>query len=187
VKDDPENSSIISPLQIDAVKVPGTGGLIGMTACPGKDEYAGLGIPPGPFRRDLDIDLQAIHEWGAHAVVSLIERHEFELLGVQELPVKVHSLGIIWFHLPIVDLDIPDWRFEEEWNKVGKRLTRIITDGGRIIIHCRAGLGRTGTVAARLLVDFGIKPREAIARVRQSRPGAIQTLEQERYVLTLTI
>ena len=157
-----------------------------MTACPGKDEYAGLGIPPGPWKRDLDLDLQVIHGWGARALVSLIEGHEFDLLGVPDLPTKVRSLGINWFHLPIVDLDIPDWRFEEKWEKAGRKLTSILASGGRIVLHCRAGLGRTGTIAARLLVEFGITPREAIARVRQARPGAIQTLEQEKYVFTIT-
>jgi hypothetical protein len=34
------NRSIVTPLIIDAVPVPGTGGLIGVTICPGKDEYA---------------------------------------------------------------------------------------------------------------------------------------------------
>ena len=67
------NRSIISPLQIDAVEVPGTNGLIGMTVCPGKDEYAGLGIPPGPWKRDLALDLQVILDWRTEALVSLIE------------------------------------------------------------------------------------------------------------------
>jgi ADP-ribosyl-[dinitrogen reductase] hydrolase len=177
-----DNRSIISPLRIDAVEVPGSGGLIGMAVCPGKDEYAGLGIPPGPRKRDLDLDLQVIRDWDARALVSLIEEHEFDLLGVPELPAKVRSLGIIWIHLPIVDLEVPDWRFEEKWGKAGTKLSSILDNGGRIVLHCRAGLGRTGTIAARLLVGFGITPREAIAKVRQARPGAIQALEQEKYV-----
>jgi ADP-ribosyl-[dinitrogen reductase] hydrolase len=85
------NRSIISPLQIDAVEVHRTRGLIGMTVCPGKDEYADMGIPPGPWKRDLDLDLQAIHGWGAQALVSLIEGHEFDLLGVPELPASRKS------------------------------------------------------------------------------------------------
>jgi ADP-ribosyl-[dinitrogen reductase] hydrolase len=177
------NRSIISPLRIDAVTVPGTGGLIGMTICPGKDEYAGLGIPSGPWKRDLDLDLQVIRDWQAQALVTLIEDFEFELLSVPELPEKVRALGIRWLHLPIVDVWIPDKMFEEEWETAGEELRQILREGGRIVLHCRGGLGRTGLVAARLLVEFGMEPREAIRRVRAARPGAIQTREQEEYVL----
>jgi ADP-ribosyl-[dinitrogen reductase] hydrolase len=176
------NRSIISPLRIDAVAVPGTGGLIGMTICPGKDEYAGLGIPSGPWKRDLDLDLQVIRDWQAQALVTLIEDFEFKLLSVPELPEKVSEFGIRWFHLPIVDVWVPDKMFEEEWERAGEELRCILRDGGRIVLHCRGGLGRTGLVAARLLIEFGMAPQEAIRRVRAARPGAIQTREQEQYV-----
>jgi ADP-ribosyl-[dinitrogen reductase] hydrolase len=73
------------------VEVPGTNGLI---VCPGKDEYAGLGIPTGPWKRDLDLDLQVIRDWGAGDLVSLIEGHEFNLLGVPDLPAKVRSFAV---------------------------------------------------------------------------------------------
>jgi ADP-ribosyl-[dinitrogen reductase] hydrolase len=169
-------------LRIDAVEVTVTGGLIGMTVCPGKDESAGIGIPSGPWKRDLDDDLEAIIAWGAHALVTLIEGHEFVLHDVPEFPEKVRTAGIPWFHLPIVDLDVPDRRFDEEWETAGKELHRILAEGGRIVLHCRGGLGRTGTIAAVLLVELGMDPREAIAKVRQARLCAIQTREQEEYV-----
>jgi protein-tyrosine phosphatase len=92
------------------------------------------------------------------------------------------NLGILWFHLPIVDLDIPDERFEEEWETSGQELRQILAEGGRIVLHCRGGLGRTGTIAARILIEFSMDSRAAIAKVRQARPGAIQTREQEEYV-----
>lgn len=41
------NRSILSPLRIDAVTVPGTNGVIGMTIFPGKDEYYSLGSSYG--------------------------------------------------------------------------------------------------------------------------------------------
>jgi len=176
------NKSIISPLRIDAVEVPVTGGLIGMTVCPGKDEYAGLGIPPGPWKRDLDLDLQVIFDWRTEVLVSLIEAFEFEVLRVSELPEKTRNLGIRWLHLPIVDVGIPDWRFEAQWDTAGKELRQVLVDGGRVVLHCRGGLGRTGMIAALLLVEFGLDPSAAIAAVRQARPGAIQTIEQEDYV-----
>jgi ADP-ribosyl-[dinitrogen reductase] hydrolase len=176
------NKSIISPLRIDAVEVPATGGLIGMTVCPGKDEYAGLGIPSGPWKRDLDLDLQVVLDWRTEVLVSLIEAFEFELLRVSELPEKTRNLGIKWLHLPIVDVGIPDWDFEVQWDMAGKELRKVLEDGGRIVLHCRGGLGRTGMLAARLLVEFGLDSSAAIAAVRDVRPGAIQTQEQEEYV-----
>jgi len=47
------------------------------------------------------------------------------------------------------------------------------------------GYGRTGMVAARLLIEFGVEPEEAIARVRSARPGAIEMPQQEAWVLKL--
>jgi len=62
------------------------------------------------------------------------------------------------------------------------RLRRLLRRGGKVVIHCRVGLGRSGMIAARLMVELGMTPSEAISRVRKARPGAIQTSEQERHV-----
>lgn len=176
------NRSIISPLRIAALEVPGTGGLIGITECPGKNEYPGLGIPVEPWKRDLDLDLLVILDWRAQILVSLIEDYEFELYGVSELPVKAENLGISWLQLPIGEGCIPDMRLEEAWDTASKELRRVLADGGRIVLHSRTGLGRSGTIAARLLVEFGMTPCAAFAEVRRARPGAIPASEQEDYV-----
>jgi len=73
--------------------------------------------------------------------------------------------------------------FEEEWETAVEELLQILRDEGRIVLYCLGGIGRTGTIAARLLVQFGMDPSEAIRRVRATRTGAIQTREQEEYVL----
>lgn len=112
-----------------------------------------------------------------------INKFEFELLFVSELPKKTRAFGIRWFHLPIVDVWVSDRVFNEEREVVGEELRQILREDGRIVLHCRGGLGRTGTIAARLLVEFGMDPREAIRRVRAARSGAIQTRKQEDYVL----
>ncbi|MDP7292161.1 MAG: hypothetical protein QF497_08015, partial [Verrucomicrobiota bacterium] len=56
-------------------------------------------------------------------------------------------------------------------------------NGESIVLHCKGGLGRTGTIAARLLVELGMTPGNAILAVREARPGAIETSAQETYVL----
>jgi protein-tyrosine phosphatase len=57
-----------------------------------------------------------------------------------------------------------------------------IRGGERIVVACRGGLGRTGTAVACLLVDGGLPPNEAIARVRAVRPGTVERPSQEAFV-----
>jgi len=54
--------------------------------------------------------------------------------------------------------------------------------GERVVVACRGGLGRTGTTVACLLVDGGMTPHAAIARVRAARPGTIERRVQEEFV-----
>lgn len=170
-------TSWTDPLKIAEVRA--GRGIVGVTLCPGKRGDSAFGAG---WARDLALDVATIREWGADAVVTLIEAHEFELLGVQALPLALCDAAIEWHHLPVTDVRAPDQRFETRWVYAGVRLRERLRAGGRVLVHCRGGLGRAGSVAARLLVEFGAEPRAAIAQVRAARPGAIETREQERWV-----
>ncbi len=170
-------TSLSSPLEIAVVAAPGAPGLIGLTFCPGKKAAA------RSWDRDLDIEVGIIRDWGAVVVVSLIETSEFELLDVLDLPSVVEEHGMHWAHLPIVDVSVPNQRFEARWAVAGAELRTVLRRGGRVLLHCRGGLGRAGMIAARLLVELGSDPDAAIHAVRRARPGAIETPEQERYVV----
>jgi ADP-ribosyl-[dinitrogen reductase] hydrolase len=166
-----------SPLHIAEVILDQGGGSLGLTICPGKKD-AGRN-----WNRDLNKDLQVIQAWGATTIVTLIEDHEFCLLGIESLGHDVRALGMDWVHLPIVDVSIPDKRFEDAWVSEGPMLHARLDVGEKILIHCRGGLGRTGLVAGRILVERGWDPKAAIQRIRSARPHAIETTEQENYVL----
>jgi len=168
--------SVSSPLRIDSVALEQSAGVIGMTLCPGKKEANAIS---GDWARDLDIDLMAIREWGARAIVSLMERDEMACYGVADMPAKATALGMTHLHLPIADMDIPDVEFERNWVKDGERLRKLLLAGESIVIHC---LGGTGTIAARLLIELGEDPELAIRRIRAARSGTIQTILQEAYV-----
>lgn len=51
-----------------------------------------------------------------------------------------------------------------------------------VVVHCRGGLGRTGIVAARLLVEFGEAPKSALFRCRRARASTVENRSQEEYV-----
>ena len=176
-------TSATHPLQIahvDAATGARIGGRIGMTFCPGKRD---LNAKTGAWERDLGSDLQTIANWGGSTLVTLMEDHELDLLAVPELGRRTASLGMAWFHLPIRDVSIPDAAFEAAWQGEGQALRKRLTAGQDIVVHCRGGLGRTGLVAARLLIELGESPTVALNRVRAARPGAVETAEQETYVL----
>jgi ADP-ribosyl-[dinitrogen reductase] hydrolase len=170
-------TSLTDPLKIAEVSSPGQRGLIGITLCPGKKD-----LPRG-WDRELEADLAAIRAWGAEAIVTLIEEHEMVMLKVTAPPQMAARHDIRWVHLPIPDVCPPDHRFEAEWAVAGPELRAIVQRGGSVLVHCRGGLGRAGTIAARLLVEMGMEPAAAIAAVRRARPGAIETWEQEAHVL----
>ena len=168
-----------SPLCIAAV-TPGDGqGRIGITLCPGKMNPDGIS---GPWARNLDTDLDAIRDWGATAVVSLVTDREIDFLRVPDLGEAVRERHMEWWHTPIPDGEPPDPTFERRWAVASEAIRDRLRLGFDVLVHCKGGLGRAGTVAARLLVELGARPDDAIRRVREVRRGAIENEAQEAHV-----
>jgi ADP-ribosyl-[dinitrogen reductase] hydrolase len=167
-----KRTSLTDPLQIAAVAAGAGFGRVGITLCPGKCDGHAMS---GEWERDLAVDLDAVRDWGAAAVITLVEPKELTLL-------KVERLGEEVLRRNIVDASIPNQRFEQQWDVAGAEVRALLRGGHDVLVHCRGGLGRAGMIAARLLVELGMDPAEAIARVRAVRPGAIETREQERFV-----
>lgn len=58
------------------------------------------------------------------------------------------------------------------------------TEGRKILVHCHAGLGRTGlAIACYFLYTGQYGGRRAVEAVRRDRPGALQTRQQEMFVV----
>ena len=159
------------------------GGRLGLGCCPG------CRLNPSPLsvvKRPGSIkdDLKLIAAWKPHAVLSLMEEDELAEVGAPArlLAGELKAHGVDWLHLPICDLGAPDERFETAWVELWPRLDRELRQGGRFFIHCYAGLGRTGTVAALILMQYGLGARDALRAVRAARPGSVQSMEQEHYL-----
>ncbi len=163
------------PLQIAEVRASPSHGWIGITFCPGKqDRFAHTGA----WERDLGIDLDVIHAWGAKLVLTLVEIAELKELKVPQLGHEIQQRGIAWRHLPIADFSVPGDDFEKQWILTGGEIRDLLRHGDNVLIHCKGGLGRAGMIAARLLVELGMEPDEAISSVRSARRGAIETPSQ---------
>jgi hypothetical protein len=163
------------PLQIADVRASPSHGRIGITFCPGKQDNAAA---TGAWARDLAADLDVIAAWGARLVVTLVEPTELAALKVPGLGADIQGRGIEWRHLPIADYSVPSEAFEKQWETHGRDIRALLCSGGDVLVHCKGGLGRAGMMAARLLVELGVAPDQAIREVRRARKGAIETPAQ---------
>jgi ADP-ribosyl-[dinitrogen reductase] hydrolase len=166
-------------LTIATVSVDGAA-IIGIVPCPGRNQVDGGGRR---WRRELAADLMALEAWGAAALITFVEDHEFVWLGVPGFEVAVRDRGFIWYHLPITNMSPPGAAFEEAWRTNGADILGHLERGERIVVHCAGGLGRSGMIAAKLLTACGTPADEAMKIVREARPGAIETRDQEAYIL----
>ena len=112
----------------------------------------------GPERsgEQLAERLQALRRAGITHFIDLSSEHD-------RLPLYEPVQALHLPH-PIVDFGIP--------TQAGMRATlhsiaRALDDGGGVYIHCKAGVGRTGTVAGCLLVEHGFAPGEALALLQR--------------------
>lgn len=154
-----------------------TGGWVGLTFTPGKH---GPGLDKVPDR-DLDADIATLHDaYAIDTFVWLIEDHEVPMLNVERLPDAMAAAGIEVLRHPIVDVNVPT--NHASFRVFLDDLHRRLANGERVAIACRGGCGRTGVVAACLLVDKGMDADAAIKATRKARSCTIEVPVQERFV-----
>lgn len=150
--------------------VTGLLGFIGMTAAPG-------------VHRALDIDLNELRDrHRTSMLVSLVGDEELKFLRIMDLAPRALAAGIETVRFPISDHSTPDSM--DAFLGLIDRILAHTSLGRTAVVHCWAGLGRTGLVAASCLVARGFAPGDAIATVRRHRPRTIEDTDQEDFVST---
>jgi len=100
------------------------------------------------------------------------------LMSLTEDPVRrdwIDNAGMLVFHVPIEDMEAPT---QEQLELCVSVIEKAHMKNMGVVVHCGAGLGRTGVVLAAYLVRQGLSAPKAIAKVRRLRPGSIETDEQ---------
>ena len=112
-------------------------------------------------------------------LVTLMTPEEARDKGLAGDLAALAGLAPDWRQAPIVDYAVPPPAFEAGWPALAANVHRLLAAGERVLIHCHGGRGRSGLVAARLLIDRGMDAPTALAAVRRARPGAVETAGQE--------
>lgn len=159
-------------LRLDWVEIPGfEKGTLALTILPGRRDK----------HRHLSTDLAELKKQGITRVLSLLQQDEMDHFGVSDLLSSYDQAGLSCLHRPFLDQGVPSF---EEMDGLIAWLEAGLASGQKTLVHCVGGLGRSGLVAACLLVHRGIDAREAVARVRRARSiRAVESELQERFLM----
>lgn len=164
----------MDPFPLDLLEVPELAGRLALGFAPGRST--------GRWKaRDLEVDLGSLRrDHGISRLVCLVEEHELESLGIPHLLTQAESEGLQALHVPLPDGGTP--KDPEAMEALVASVLGWLAAGEDVFLHCWAGLGRTGTVAAACLIARGCNPSEAVDLVRKVRPGAVETSRQENFL-----
>ena len=134
----------------------------------------GLLLTPCPGTKGVNAitSLRQLKAAGATVVLTALEHGDLPDQGIELLAEACKLLGMQWFHVPIEDDCAPTAEFESKWERANDAAQIALNNGEFVVAHCKGGSGRTGLLAARILLARG-KPFEAtIESIQAQRPGA---------------
>jgi protein-tyrosine phosphatase len=137
---------------------------------------------PGSVTR-IEDDVAEIVALNCACVLTLAPHEELMRHGADLLSSLLMNEGIEWHHFPIVDYATPLPSQDQAWIELSERLHDHLNNNRTILVHCYAGVGRSGMIALRLLVEKGINPEEAFKQIRQVRPGAVERPAQYEWAI----
>lgn len=123
----------------------------------------------------LDDEISGLARLGLTGIVSLLEPHEADEVGLTQEGDLAVAHGLTFDAFPIRDRGLRDGISD-----FVARLTRRIQSGERLVVHCRAGIGRTGVIACAVLITAGYSPHDAIELVSEARGVRIPDTEAQR-------
>lgn len=139
-----------------------------------------VSVIPGKYG-DISHDLEYIKNRNIKVIVCLLEWSELMLIGLEDYPMYAQEAGFFFYHFPIKDHHAPDHL--EDCVTLIKRIAYHLDIGDNVLVHCKGGLGRAGTISSCCLCYMGYKPEDAVSTVRLLRHKSIKRENQVNFVI----
>ena len=145
---------------------------------------------PGPWRGRLAVsarprggdwledEARAWRQAGVDLVVSLLEDDEASGLGLMGESRAVEESGMAFLSFPIADRGVPDSTSAAAALIAG--VVSALEEGRNVAVHCRQGIGRSGLIAAGVLMTTGAAPDQAMQAVSSSRGVTVPETADQR-------
>ena len=120
----------------------------------------------------IPADVATVTGWRPDAVLTMTQAGEMP----QSVADGLGAAALEWITFPVVDYGVPDAL--REWGVVADRVVTILAQGGRVLVHCKGGCGRSGMAVLRIMIAAGEPADAALKRLRAVRPCAVETEAQ---------
>jgi len=138
-----------------------------------------LAIMAKPRNGDwLEDEICGLSKLGVNVVVSLLDFSEILELGLREENKICEANDIEYLSFPIKDRSVPE--SPTQTMRFVRNLHLQLLGGQSIVIHCRAGIGRSGLIAACLLVHAHEPPRKAFEQISKARKLKVPDTQEQR-------
>ncbi len=150
-------------------------------------EQGTLVLMPCPGTKDVGLQesIEQLKQQGVTTIVTALDQQEMAKHGMSNLPDVVEAEGLHWLHAPIEDDQAPDALFLKKWQHLSPVIHATLNKGEKVALHCMGGSGRTGLLAAHILLEKDWPLAEVISKVQALRPGAFTKPVQVAYVNNL--
>lgn len=111
---------------------------------------------------------------GATGIITLMADAELAENGASDLGLVCQQTGLQWYQLPVADDAAPAADFQAAWQQHAAEILQRLQAGETLAIHCKGGSGRTGLIAAQIVLAAGGELDMTIAAVQALRPRALQ-------------
>ncbi|WP_349263295.1 protein-tyrosine phosphatase family protein [Steroidobacter sp.] len=145
----------------------------------GSGRLAMMGRPrAGEWAAD---EFAGLTKLGVTDVVSSLEPAEAGEIGLADEAAYCAAAGLRFHSYPVADRGVPSSPLS--LSRLSCQLYHLCAGGSGVVIHCRAGIGRSGLVTAAVLLHCGITVRDAFSAICKARGVRVpDTVEQAEWL-----
>jgi protein-tyrosine phosphatase len=148
------------------------------------DDLGNLVLMPCPGTKGVSA-LDTFHSLKLESVdmvITALSDDEMQAKALPPFQIIADETNIIWHQLPIPDDSTPSAQFQTDWALLEPQVLALLSDKRSVALHCMGGSGRTGLLAAHILVALGWSLAEIVEQVQALRPNAFTHPDQRQYI-----